>query len=160
MSDIGVGLLLFACLLLAVAVIRFFSWLTELQEEHGSLGRAGINTVKRYVEVRPRVMSRSDVAPTPSLASSLQTDSRQTADKPATVKPGRAELLTLYSTMRAAGITRDQARPALKAVGLPLDNNLWADAAPPESPHVTPIVGRPTSARFETDADYPYQSPA
>jgi hypothetical protein len=27
-------------------------------------------------------------------------------------------------------------------------------------PHVTPIVGRRTSAVFETDPDYPYQSPA
>lgn len=26
--------------------------------------------------------------------------------------------------------------------------------------HVTPIVGRPTNAKFETDPDYPYQAPA
>mgnify|MGYP001607408571 CR=1 FL=1 len=59
MSDIGIGLLLFACLLIAVGLIRFFSWLTELQEKHGSLGRAGANTIKRYVTVRQRDMSNA-----------------------------------------------------------------------------------------------------
>jgi hypothetical protein len=29
-----------------------------------------------------------------------------------------------------------------------------------EPVHVTPIVGRPTRAQFETDMDYPYQAPA
>lgn len=29
-----------------------------------------------------------------------------------------------------------------------------------EPVHVTPIVGRPTSAQFETDRDFPYQAPA
>lgn len=162
MSDVGIGLLLFVCLLVAVALIRFFSWLTELQEEHGSLGRAGVNTVKRYVAVQPRVMSRSDDSHPLYSPSSLQTDSVQTDRQPASAAPGRAELLTLYQTMRAAGIGREKARPVLKAVGLPLDNNLWAEAAPSadEAPHVTPIVGRPTNARFETDQDFPYQAPA
>jgi hypothetical protein len=30
----------------------------------------------------------------------------------------------------------------------------------PPAPYVTPYVGRPTSARFETDQDFPYQAPA
>lgn len=62
MSDLGVGLLLFACLLVAVGLIRFFSWLTELQEEHGSIRRAGVNTIRRYVSTSPRVMSRENAA--------------------------------------------------------------------------------------------------
>ena len=157
MSDFGIYLLLFVGVLVLVGVLKFLAWLTELQQEHGSLGRAGIATVKRYVDVRPRVMSRSEENTPPSMPLSPQTDSRQTADKPAPVVPGRAELLTLFKALRAAGIKRDDIRPALKGVGLPLDNNLWADAAPPEDEHRTPIVGRPTSARFETDADYPYQ---
>jgi hypothetical protein len=138
--------------ILAIGFVWFYV-VRPILEDYGVI-------VNPSQEPTAHVMSRSDTAPTPSMALSLQTDGVQTDRQPATVKPGRVELLTLYSTMRAAGITREQARPALKAVGLPLDNNLWAEAAPPEAPHVTPYAGRPTNARFETDADYPYQAPA
>lgn len=139
--------------ILAIGFVWFYV-VRPILEDYGVI-------VNPSQETDPYVMSRSDPAPAPSLALSLQTDGAQTDRQPATVKPGRAELLTLYATMRAAGITREQARPALKAVGLPLDNNLWADAAPAEAPHVTPYVGRPTNARFDvTDPDYPYQAPA
>lgn len=61
MSDIGVFLLLFVGVLLLVGVIRFLAWLTELQEEHGSLGQAGVNAIKRYVVVtRPMSSERGD----------------------------------------------------------------------------------------------------
>jgi hypothetical protein len=47
---------------------------------------------------------------------------------------------------------------------IPLSNDVWAEAAPTDpnaaAAHVTPIVGRRTSAVFETDPDYPYQAPA
>ena len=37
----------------------------------------------------------------------------------------------------------------------------WRGEEPEEDqPYVTPIVGRPTSAKFETDPDYPYRAPA
>jgi hypothetical protein len=52
-SDVGLFLLLFAALLVLVGVIRFFAWLTELQEEHGSLPRAAGHAIERYVLVRP-----------------------------------------------------------------------------------------------------------
>ena len=157
MSDIGVFLLLFACLLIAVGLIRFFSWLTELQEKHGSLGRAGVNTVKRYIAVERPVMAREDETQPVYLPSALQTDNRQTTDKPAPAVPSRDVMLNSHKLLRKYGIPREEARLMYKSLGLPLDNNLWADAAPPEDEHRTPIVGRPTSARFETDADYPYQ---
>lgn len=165
MSDIGLVMILFVGVLLLVGILRFLAWLTELQNEHGSLGRAGVNTFKKYVEVRPRVMSRSANDAPASALLSPQTDSPQTDRQPATAQPGRAELLTLFKALRAAGIKRDDIRPALKGVGLPLDNNLWTDAAPAESDEAessyrTPIVGRHTNARFETDPDYPYQAPA
>jgi hypothetical protein len=125
----------------------------------------GYATVNDYQESTPRVMSRSEARPSLSSPSSLQTDSFQTDRQLAQAQPGRAELLTLYQTMRAAGIGRERARPVLKAVGLPLDNNLWAEAVPvqpssDDAEYRTPIVGRPTSAKFETDPDFPYQSPA
>lgn len=157
MSDVGLFLLMFAGLLLMLGIIRFLAWLTELQNEHGSLTRAGVHTVKRYVSVERPVMAREDDSEPVYVPPSLQTNSRQTPDRPAPVVPGRAELLTLFKALRAAGIKRDDIRPALKGVGLPLDNNLWTEAAPLEEEHITPIVGRRTDARFETDADYPYQ---
>lgn len=113
----------------------------------------------------PHVMSRSEEDDLLSRPLSPQTDDAQTDRRVEMKAPGRAELLTLYTAMRAAGMSREKARPALKAVGLPLDNNLWVEAAPaagnPDEPqYVTPIVGRPTAARFETDPEYPYQAPA
>jgi len=158
MSDVGIGILLFVGVMGLVGLIRFLAWLTDLKDEHGSLGRAGVNTVRKYVEVRPRVMSRSDSTPPLSSPSSLQTDNRQTADKPLPPAPSRDVMLNTHKLLRKYGVPREEARPVLKALGLPLDNNLWTDAAPTDdAPHVTPYVGRPTSARFETDADYPYQ---
>jgi hypothetical protein len=67
MSDIGVVLILFVGVLLLVGILRFLAWLTEIQNEHGSLGRASVNTIKRYVATTPRVMSRSedDAEPVP-----------------------------------------------------------------------------------------------
>ena len=158
MSDIGVGLILFVGVLLLVAVIRFLAWLTELQNEHGSLGRAGLNTVKRYVSPRPSVMSRSVESSAPSAVSSKdgQSDGRTDSNS-----IGRAELLTLYKVLRKYGVPREEIRPALKGVRVPLSNDVWAAAQVDESAqHITPIVGRPTSARFESDPDFPYQAPA
>jgi hypothetical protein len=102
----------------------------------------------------------------------------------------RETLLLMFKEMRANGMSREQARQVLKAEGIPLDNNLWAKAGmnrddarallkpwgipldnnvwaevgavleKEAAPYVTPYVGRPTSARFETDQDFPYQAPA
>lgn len=143
------------CVCILAAGFVWFYVVRPILEDYGVI-------VKPSEEAPPVVMSRSRNDVVLYSPSSLQTDSVQTDRQPASAAPGRAELLTLYQTMRAAGIGREKARPVLKAVGLPLDNNLWAEAAPSadEAPHVTPIVGRPTSARFETDADYPYQAPA
>lgn len=125
----------------------------------------GIIRVNNYEDDTPVVMSRSEDNDSPSTASSLQTDSRQTVKHDQSSAPTPEQYLTLFRALRAAGIQREDIRPALKAVGLRLDNNLWTKAAPitqdtDDAEYRTPIVGRPTSAKFETDADYPYQSPA
>lgn len=125
----------------------------------------GVIRVNDYEATAPVVMSRSEDSAALSRPLSPQTDSGQTDRPPLQTQPGRAELLTLYKTLREAGISREKVRPVLKAVGIPLDNNLWADAAPAEpdataASYVTPIVGRATSARFETDPEFPYQAPA
>jgi hypothetical protein len=115
-------------------------------------------TVNDYQEAAPVVMSRSaDTAPV-ERPLSLQTDSRQTADRPLPPAPSRDVMLNTHKLLRKYGVPREEARPVLKALGLPLDNNLWTEAAPADDDtYATPIAGRPTSARFETDADYPYQ---
>jgi len=162
MSDIGVGLILFVGVLLLVAVIRFLAWLTELQNEHGSLGRAGLNTVKKYVGPRPSVMSRWEEKGMVDRPSSLETQKQTDGQTEPQPRIKAEELLTLCKTMRAAGISREDAAAAFKASGLPFNNNVWAKAAPVNlaGNYVTPIVGRATNAQFETDRDFPYQAPA
>lgn len=119
-------------------------------------------TVNDIEDAAPDTMSSAGAGASPSLPPSLQTDSRQTADRPALAMPSRDVMLNTCKTLRKYGMPREEARVMLKSMGLPLDNNLWADAAPvdDEPIHVTPIVGRRTSAVFETDPDYPYQAPA
>lgn len=151
MSDFGLFLLLCAGLLVALGVIRFLAWLTELQDAHGSLGRAGVNTVKKYVAPRPRVMSRYDEGVGPYVPLLIETDSRRQTDRQAAPPPSRAVMLDSHRLLRKYGIPREEARQMYKSLGLPLDNNLWTDAAPPDDPHITPVAGRPT------DADFPYQ---
>lgn len=120
-----------------------------------------ISTVNDNDAAPAPLMSRSEGDAPASAAPRLQTDGAQTDRPPLLAKPDRAKLLTLYQLMRAAGIGRDPAGAALRGVGLPLDNNLWADAAPADdAAHVTPIVGRRTSAVFESDPELRYEAPA
>lgn len=119
--------------------------------------------VKHSDDSASHVMSRSEDDDPPYVPSLLQTDDVQTPDQTAMAAARRRKLLDTYRPLRRLGMTRDDARAFLKTWDIPLDNNLWTEAAPPDpedAPHVTPIVGRPTSARFETDADYPYRAPA
>lgn len=122
-------------------------------------------TVNDYENSDPYVMSRSDDSPSPSLRPSLETGNETDRQTEPAARIKAEELLTLCKVMRAAGIGREEASAAFKASGLPFNNNVWRDAAPAQSragdaEYRTPIVGRPTSAKFETDPDYPYQAPA
>lgn len=116
----------------------------------------GIIRVNSSEEDAPDVMSRSNETPPQNIPSSLQTDNRQTADRPAAPPISRDVMLDTYRLLRKYGIPREEARPILKAAGLPLDNNLWTEAAPV---HVTPIAGRATRAAFDTDPELVYQPP-
>ncbi len=145
--------------ILVTIVIAGFLWfwiVRPILEDYNLI--APRENVNNYEEAAPIVMSRSESVAPVDRPLSLQTDSRQTTDKPAHVAPSRDVMLNTYRLLRKYDIPREEARPVLKSAGLPLDNNLWADAAPPEPEHVTPIVGRQTAAQFErTDPDYPYQ---
>lgn len=112
----------------------------------------------------PVVMSRSEFRPSPSMPSSLQTDSAKVSDRRMIPAPTQNEMLDIYRLMREHNIPREKARPVLKAAGLPLDNNLWTQAAPPEpeaEEYVTPIAGRPTPAQFKypDEPELNYQPP-
>lgn len=64
------------------------------------------------------------------------------------------KLLTLYTLLRMPReVKREEARVVLNALGIPLNNNMWRDAAPPlpvpvEESQLTPIAGRATKATF------------
>jgi hypothetical protein len=97
-------------------------------------------------------VTSSNPSPPPDYApSSLQTDDRRTPDRPMIPLPSRDVMLDTYRTLRKLGMAREEARMMLRALGLPLDNNLWTQAAPPPPEHVTPIAGRPTAAQFPDD---------
>lgn len=149
------------CTFILTTGFLWFWIVRPIMEDYGLIHPRG--TVSDYLDSGPSLMSREGDGAPLSSPSSLETQNqtdRQTEQTP----PIRAEqLLTLYKTMRAAGISREDAQSACKASGLPFNNNVWAKAAPaaqPESQYITPIVGRRTSAVFETDQDFPYQSPA
>lgn len=117
--------------------------------------------VKHYEDAAPVVMSRSVDATSENAPSSLQTDSRQTADRPMMRVPTPDEMLDIFRVLRAAGIKREVLRGPWRAAGLPLDNNLWTQAAPhapDESLTLTPIAQRPTNAEFR-DPEFAYEPP-
>lgn len=150
------------------SIVAFFSgeWSRSLEKARTQKAVReqlyGYATVNDYADAAPVVMSRSDdSAPAswrPSLETQAETD-RQTEETP---RIKAAELLTLYKLLRELGCDREPAAAAFKASGLPFNNNVWRDAEPPAkpaapAPYVTPIVGRPTSAKFESDPDYPFE---
>lgn len=149
--------------ILVTIVIAGWLWfyiVRPILEDYGVL--APMESVRTSEDSGTNVMSRVRDEMSPVAPSSLQTDNRQTDRRIEAAKPRPEELLTLYTLMRAAGIGREEARPALKAVGLPLDNNLWTKAAPPADDPIarTPIAQRPTSAQFQDDPGLAYQPPS
>lgn len=156
------AILFSACVVILIAGWLWFYIARPMLEDFGII--RGEETVNGYQDSDAYVMSRSEGTTPPSSASSLETDARQTRDALETAKPKAEEYLTLCRLMRKAGINREDAQAAFKVCNLPFNNNVWRDAAPAastdESEYRTPIVGRPTNAKFETDPDFPYQSPA
>lgn len=123
-------------------------------------------SVKDSAEEDAPIMSRAAPAPALSSASSLQTDSAQTDRQEKINKPTPEQYLTLFKVLRAAGVKREDVRPALKGMGLALDNNVWrmAEAEGPEEKeedvHVTPYAGRRTLARYYPDEpELEYKAP-
>lgn len=110
------------------------------------------------------IMSSATPAPAPSEPSVSQTDGVQTPDQTADPAARRQKMINTYRPLRAAGMTRDAARAMLAIWSIPLDNNLWTLAAPPDAPSEPPeqrvimmrdngLPARPVPV----DPDFPYQ---
>ena len=131
-----------------------------------TLGTVGLivwwgRRVERVKNNSTEVMSRAASATPQHTASALETDSRQTADRPMMPVPTLEQMLDIFKVLRAAGIKRETISSVWRAAGLPLNNNVWskAEPPPPEPLTVTPIAGRPTSAEFRDDPELAYHPP-
>lgn len=100
-----------------------------------------------------------------SLRQTVQT-LRQTAQTTSERDISKEKMLDIFKVLRAAGVKREHLAKPWRAAGLPLDTNLWLDAAPAPQPppaepeYMTPIAGRPTKAQFEYDEpELNYQAP-
>jgi hypothetical protein len=148
-SILGLGFLWFY---IARPILEDAGIIRDEETVNGSAGNA------------PVVMSRSDEGDRRLSPSSLETDSRQTADSAVRPALSRDVMLDTYRLLRKYGVPREEARPILKAAGVPLDNNLWSQAAPPAKEYdddtiVTPWAGRRTRASYYDDPRLEYQQP-
>jgi hypothetical protein len=111
------------------------------------------------------IMSRdADPPPAPIAPVVLRTDDGRTTDAPPKPAYTPEQLLTFYRWLRSMGAKREEARAQLKAMGLPLSNDVWAKAEPPKPEAddltVTPFAGRVTRRSFYADdPELEYQPP-
>jgi hypothetical protein len=99
----------------------------------------------------PEIMSSATPKPMSSPALSLETDAPKAPDRPMMPVPTKEQMLDIFKVLRAAGVSREAIGPAWRAAGLPLNNNLWSDAAPPDDEIVTPYAGRVTKKDYYPD---------
>jgi hypothetical protein len=111
--------------------------------------------VNHSAHAAPVVMSRAAAIEAPDGA--VSKDGRADA-RPDAPTWARADQVKLFTLLRAHGITRDEARDALRPFGCPVGNDVWAAAAPPPAPAapdgdaiVTPFAGRVTSRKYYPD---------
>lgn len=177
MSQFGVMLLMFAIVIGMVGLIKFFAWLTDLQER-GGVGAAVQRGYDRYVDRRESVrpfVEQEKKSPPPRIMS------------PETTRPNHTDMRLVYTsddlTRTAAKLTereriivlaamRDNDKKAYSANRIAAflggDRNsvlaILREARPaPETtedaPYTTPIAQRPTAAQFESDPELAYQPP-
>ena len=118
--------------------------------------------VNHFVPDAPIILSSAPARLASETAPSVQTDGQTRGDRAMMPTPTTTQILDSCRVLRQAGLTRDQARAALKALGLPLDNNLWSQAAPTDDGQVivTPFAGRVTRREYyPDDPGLVYQEP-
>lgn len=154
MSSFGLFLILFVALLVMIAIIRFLSWLTELQEEHGSLGQAALNTIRRYVSVKHYqddvpVMSRQ----IDQTAQTNRTDEPDGRTSEANLWMDRIAVdrtkTTLITLLVYSGWSVEEIRRTLKGENATLGAEIeQVRKQLGIAPQVTPIAQRPTEASY------------
>lgn len=127
-------------------------------------GYATVNDYQDGGRDQSRVMSRENTQTHQTHAPDA--DGRHVfADDPwiARLKVDRTKM-ALIEVMVYSGWTVPEIRSIIKgengAIGTDVETARQRLGIQPATQYVTPFVGRPTSARFETDPDYPYQAPA
>lgn len=155
-------LLLFALILGVIGLMAFISRAKAWLRGEPFFTHARLRGVRNSEPNPAAIMSRPESAAPPFAPSSLRTDDGRTETTAPQPRFTEDQLLTLYALLRSSGVTRDRATAALKAAGIPVNNNLWTRAAPPlpteDGEYRTPIAGRPTAAVFET-GDLAYEPP-
>ena len=149
------AILFAACVVIVTAGVIWFHILRPMLESFGLIrAPAEPEAVNDYQEADAVVMSRASIAADENPPPSLQTDSRQTTDRPMMPTPARDVMLDTYRSLRKHGYAREEARAMLKALGLPLDNNLWSKATE-EPTERAPISGRPIPPGVKYHEDEP-----
>jgi hypothetical protein len=121
----------------------------------------GPKTVNTSAPPAPVVMSRAPERPAPIAPVVLETDGPSTPDRPMMPVPTEQQMLDVFKVLREAGVKREALRGAWKAAGLPLNNNVWAEAAPDDDLTITPFAGRVTRrSYYQDEPDLEYQPPA
>lgn len=118
-------------------------------------------------QIGASVMSRETTQTTQTDNADRQTDRVSEADRWLDRLEVDRTKTVLIELLVYSGWDVSQVRSALKGDNGALGTEIEAarqrlGIAPAAQPaqYVTPIVGRPTSARFETDPEFPYQAPA
>jgi hypothetical protein len=150
------------CVVIVVAGVVWFHILRPILVDFGVIGVD--ESVKDNEPTPAVIMSRPEYATPLSTPSSLRTDDGRTETTAPQPRFTEDQLLTLYALLRSSGVTRDRATPALKAAGIPVNNNLWTRAAPPapadDGEYRTPIAGRPADAAlFRESGELAYEPP-
>ena len=145
-----VELYLFGAAVLVLGVL-WFHVIAPMLEGFGLL--PGAESVKPDAPAPAEVTSSGREQQNAFAPSAAQTDSPPASDRQPAPAITREQMLDAAKVLRAAGLSREGGRAVFAALGLPLDNNLWAQAAPPEpaEDYATPIAGRPTRREFYQD---------
>lgn len=159
MAEIYMTLAAIAC----VGVIWFFVVRPALEDWGILQPREDTGEVSTITpSALPVVMSNRPTPSIPSPSLSLETDAPKAPDRPMMPVPTRDQMLDIFKVLRAAGVSRDTIGPAWRAAGLPLNNNLWSDAAPDPDDAIilTPIARRPVDGKwYPEDPKLEYKGP-
>lgn len=153
--------------LLKVYAPGVLPWLRSWWQYAVDAQRQRANSVNNFQDAAgtaPHIMSRQ-TPQTVTDGTQTQTDERVSeADRWIERLRVDRTKLTLIELTAYTGWSVDEIRKVIKGdnnvLGSEIEGARKRQGIEPEPSYITPIVGRATNARFETDPDYPYQAPA